>query len=508
MVLQRGMHIPVWGRCDGVDRIAVSLIGAEAEVSTEAVIEDGNFFAKLPPFNAGANLKLVLYGYCGISETEHVEFSDVAVGEVFIAGGQSNMEFPLKNDCEADVVSKLPEDRLFRYYDVKKISYDTQEQDMSYDDYGFWRHFTTEDCAWFSSVSVFFGLKLRSELDVPVGIIGCNWGATSASCWMERKYLEEYGELGWYLDTYEESQKSLDLEWYREKFFERQRLGQSPRMHEIDEAIAKGTMTREEMKQLMENIAPEVLELLSLPTGPMDHTRPCYLFDSMVKRIAGYASRGVIWYQGEADGVRSHNYAVLFSQMVKCWRDHWKSDLPFLCVQLAPFGEWLSDTGKEFPMIRSQQQHAEDMIDGVWLVSIMDHGMEHDIHPKSKRAAGERLALLALGKLYGKDILCEAPRFVYADWEAEKITLYMKNAGDGLTCATGIPEGMVLLENGKQVEFTAKTEGSCIVLFCKKLADTSHVQVSYAYLPYVEANIYNSAGLCAKPFVAVRNWVS
>lgn len=138
------------------------------------------------------------------------------------------------------------------------------------------------------------------------------------------------------------------------------------------------------------------------------------------------------------------------------------------------------------------------------MASIMDHGMEYDIHPKTKRAAGERLALLALGKVYGRKLLCEAPRMADVRWEQEQITIYMAHAGDGLECRSKKPAGLILWEDGVQKEFTAKVMDCRILIRCPELGADSRVQVSYAQQPYVKADLYNSAGLCAKPFVAVR----
>lgn len=502
MILQRNQPIRIWGTCDGLSKLRISLAGTW----TEAAICGSRFEAVLSSLPAMQDLTMRLVGTTVSGEKETLEIREIAVGEVWVAGGQSNMEFPLKYDMEAEQMMQLLEDPLFRYYDVPKICYEGQEDEQSFNGAGSWRHFNSENMGLFSAAAVYFALKVRKEEDVPVGIIGCNWGATSASSWMSREYLEEYPELDFYQKSYEETIRDLDLEWYREAFLERQAFGLLPRVQEINDAINTGKMSSEEALAHFAGLSDRQKELFSLPVGPMDQRRPCILFEMMVKRIAGYGVRGVIWYQGEADEVLPDSYALLFSQMIRCWRAAWGANLPFLCVQLAPFGEWLGNTGKEFPKLRRQQALAEKMLDQVWLASIMDAGMKTDIHPKTKRAAGERLALLALGKVYGKDILCEAPEPADVFWEKDKVTIFMQHAGSGLyrTGQGENPEGLVLRQNGEILEFTSEIRRDRIVLKSSLLREEAQVQVEYAQEPYVEADLYNSAGICAKPFLAVR----
>lgn len=500
MVLQREALVPVWGECDGMTEIQVSI----GDIHVEAVVQEGCFRAVLPALEASTGITLEIKGVTCSGEVEKLIFTDVAVGEVWIAAGQSNMEFPVKYDIEADTLLSHAQDREIRFFDVPKVCYDGQEQEESFADLSYWRCFSREDAGEFSAAATFFALKLKEELKVPVGIVGCNWGATSASCWMGEEYLREYPELIYYLEVYEEAVGGLDLEWYRKAYFERIHFGCTPRMKKIDEALNRGTLDYEEMQEMIAKATPRQRELLSLPIGPLDHRRPCVLFERMVRRIAGYGAKGVLWYQGESDGVLKESYALLFSQLVKCWRESWGMKLPFLCVQLAPFGGWLNETGEAFPVLRRQQQRSADLLEEVWLASIMDHGMENDIHPKSKRAAGERLALLALGKYYGQKILCEAPRLADVQWESGQITIYMAHAGEGLVCTSKNPEGLILWEDQVQREYTAEVRDCRIVIHCAVLGEEARVQVSYAQQPYVKADIYNSAGLCAKPFTAVR----
>lgn len=507
MVVQRGCPIKIWGKCSG-SKVEISLSGGAFSGSACAVdVINGQFVAELPPMEVQRGLTLKVKAECADGCMEFVEIHDVAVGEVWIAGGQSNMEYPVKYVTEREMLKCLGADEDVRFFDVPKISYEGQENDISYETVGFWDTYRADAIDNFSAIALMFALKLKNTLHVPVGIIGCNWGATSASSWMREDYLHEYSELEVYFEDYEEAVKDLDLEWYRQIFLEKQAWGLTPRMIELNDKLNRGELDMDEMMKKFPKLPKRQQDYMMLQVGPMDQRRPCILYETMLQKIMGYSVKGVIWYQGEADEFHPDSYALLFSQLVKCWRDGWRQQLPFFTVQLAPFGEWLGSTGKAFPKLRSQQERAAALIDDVWLASIMDVGMEKDIHPKTKKAAAERLALLALGHLYGQPVLCDAPEAADTVWEDEKITVFMKNAGDGLYCeGDGCPKGLVLMADGVPVDFTAEVCGSRVVVHTPSLEGSSHVQLDYLKKPYIKANLYNSAGLCAKPFRVVRPW--
>lgn len=504
MVIQRRQPFTVWGKCRDIQEIEITFGGD----NFPAVIKNGQFKAVLSAREAASGLTMTVTGKpFGGGVSEKVILRDIAVGEVWVAAGQSNMEYPVKYTVEEETLKSLGQDKMLRFFDVPKISYDGQEGDRSYEDVGFWQCFAPDSIDDFSAVGLIFALKLREALKVPVGIIGCNWGATSACAWVSEEYLKAFPELDYYFKSYDEAVKALDLPRYKEIFLEKQQWGLKPEIVSLNDKLNRGELDFQEIFNRFKELPQRIKEYFMLQIGPMDQRRPCALYETMVKKIMGYSVKGVIWYQGEADEVLPKSYACLFSQLVKCWRDGWKQKLPFLTVQLAPFGEWLGNTGKAFPELRRQQERAAALIDDVWLASIMDSGQENDIHPKTKQAAGERLALLALGKVYGRPVLCDAPVPADTVWEENCITVYMAHAGRGLYRKnTGKPDGLVLTADGKPLDFEVEIDGCRLILYTPPLADFKNVQLDYARIPYVKADIYNSAGLCAVPFTRVRPW--
>ncbi len=281
--------------------------------------------------------------------------------------------------------------------------------------------------------------------------------------------------------------------------------------------------------------------------------RPGGLYQTMLQKVAPFTARGVIWYQGESDENHAEAYAAVFGRMIEGWRALWQEELPFLFVQLAPFGRWLGGTGEKYPELRRQQERVSREVAHTWMASIGDAGMLEDIHPKHKRPVGERLAELALGHIYERPELCRVPGLCDAPEleRAERISAvhvedtYVKNAGQAeiriylrygegrqlethnYTRAEPAPE---FLEHDP-AECSAKPDPIVTVpalrlyeiFFDESQSEQEReipagqirlqentlilpgsfpeqVEVRFAWEPYYEVNVYNAAGLPVKPF--------
>lgn len=322
---------------------------------------------------------------------------------------------------------------------------------------------------------------------------------------MSELYLNEYRELAPYSDDYNKTLGTLDLEDYRTCFLQSLAFARSPKMIKAGDDLTAGGAAGKRVQAAIARLASEQVTHLSLPVGPMDPKRPGGLYPTMLQTIVPYAARGVIWYQGESDEVLPGQYALLFTQMVRCWRDTWGTELPFLTVQLAPFRQWLSSTGEHYPELRRQQEIASKTIPRLWMASIMDAGEEDDIHPKRKLPVGERLALLARGKVYDEyTLLCEPPEAAEAEWAADRVRVLFSHTGDGLRCAGSVPAGLRLVLDGEETDYRAEIKGDSLILYSDKIGPAQRAQILYAWRDYVQADLYNSAGLCAKPFCFER----
>ncbi len=178
MVLQRGINAPVWGWADPGEKVTVTIDGIS--ISTMAG-PDGKWKVVLPVFKAGGPYELTVKG------NNEVQFKNVLFGDVWIASGQSNMEWPLiraKNGEEEVKNANYPDIRLF--YVPKRVGYKPKE-DL---DGGQWEACTPETAKNFSAVAYFFGRDLHKDLNVPIGLVNCNWGGTPAEAWTSAEMLK------------------------------------------------------------------------------------------------------------------------------------------------------------------------------------------------------------------------------------------------------------------------------------------------------------------------------
>lgn len=486
MTLQREMPIVLFGQSTLVQSLTVWLNDKQL---VQAEIPAGAFRVQLPPQPAAENTVLKI---CASQDGE-IRFERVDIGEVWIAAGQSNMEFAMERDADAAPVIANAQDEHLRFYDVAKWAFEGEQEEGLKDSSNWerWMAWEPESARYFSAVAAWCALELRQELGVPVAIVGCNWGGTSASAWLERSLLEQDPDLKIYCTAYEEGLKTLDFARYEEERKRKQAFTSDPAMKaKIDEYIKRAAQMGmlDQMRRALDTI------------GPKSENRPGALHETMVEKICGFSCRGVLWYQGESDDRRPLLYQKLFTAVIESWRKEWQQALPFLFVQLAPFGRWGSNTGKEFPVVRAQQQAVAQSVPECWMVSIMDAGDELDIHPAHKRPVGHRLAVMALGKIYGRQILCEAPAFAEAVLTEGELKLRFEHTGTGLQIRGEQLQAAQLMVNGTEVSFKVSVQADTLCLHSSELKPGAAVRFAFAWTGWCTVNLYNSAQLPASPF--------
>lgn len=515
MLLQREQEIPVWGRSVRGDVVTVTLGGQKQTTNAE----NGEWRVMFPPMEAAEHVTMTISSE---RTGENLVFRDVAIGEVWIAGGQSNMEFLLKYDEGIDQMCQTPDDPGFRYFRYPQANFTGCLEKEIYPDDGFWRMWTeAENRRMFSGPVAYMGRKLREALKVPVGFIGCNWGGTPASAWTAMEDLRANPALEPVLQTYRESCGGLRLAEYYE-ISDQPEAGPSPELQEELERIMMG-IGLEEFFAKMEANPPRPEEMIYAPfvMGPRAAVRPAGLYETMLRKVAPYAARGVIWYQGEDDDARG--WAGFFGESMKTlihsWRKLWGRELPFLQVELAPFAGRGMTAAKDYPLIRRQQRQVMDQLDGVHNVCVMDAGDELNIHARNKRPAGERLARLARKYVYGEaELLADSPRFVRAERKEDQVWLYFSDCGDGLYLAgerSGAKEtvqgdanrqeeipgdSLEVTVDGKAVHPAVSVYGEALVLTDQMFADGRTIRIAFAEKNYCVDLLYNSAGLPAFPF--------
>lgn len=434
-VLQRGKNIAVFGSGREGATVEAALygkvLGTEEEQSSKGRgrVKDGRFEFLLPPLREGVEHILTV-----TDGQETITLENIAIGEVWLAGGQSNMELELRNCAERDVLNR-PADPMLRFYYTQKRAYLNEEFFKAEENTG-WDCFRGPDSGAWSAVGYFFGEKLQKKLQVPVGIIGCNWGGTSASAWIPREALAEDKELQTYLDAYNEALKGKTEE-QQLKEYEEYCVYQA----EFDRKIAAVYQERpniewdEAVSLVGENRYPG-------PMGCASPYRPGGLYECMVKRVKPYTLKGFLYYQGESDDHLPHLYYKLFSRLIRQWREDWGDDeQPFLFVQL-PMHRYKQDPDfKHWCLIREAQDLVYRTVRNTGMACAIDQGEFNEIHPKRKSVVGERLYLQALDVAYGMSgPETEAPRFTWAEPGEGELILHFDHVKGGFLASPDVPK--------------------------------------------------------------------
>lgn len=491
MVLQRGKPVPVWGESSGAQSVRVFL--ENEPLCTLHLDSSGAFRVSLPALRTaeGITLRFVCADGCELI------LENVDVGEVWLAGGQSNMEFPLRYDAQGKRAVAAANDPHLRLYTVPRYAFDGEVADGFADDraWGKWLPATSETAGDFSAVAYYFAQELRQSLHVPVGIVSCNWGGTTASTWLDPSYLRRDEALHVYLTEYDDAVRGQDVLRYYD----------ADRAYRGRKKTFRDTLNRYAMEgshRLLRTVLEGYMRSAPLqPMGPRHHNSPGRLYRSMLAKISGFACRGVLWYQGESDMPHAEVYDRLFGAVIDCWRRDWNEELPFLFVQLAPFDRDCGFIADGFPEIRRRQAIVEAEKPHVWMSTIMDVGMAHDIHPKEKRPVGHRLALLAGCKIYGEDILCQDPQLCAARRHDDAVTLQFAHAGNGLYLRGKHLRALHVLADGARARgLRVEVSGDTITLRAAALRRASRLTLSFAETPYCRVNLYNSAACAARPF--------
>jgi len=405
---------------------------------TDRAGEDGRWRVDLPAMEAGGPYKLVIEGK-GRTVVE-----DVMVGEVWVCSGQSNMEWPLRNTKgahEREAVVNASHDRL-RLFELPHMGALKPRRRLRQSVR--WTLSEPKTAAGFSAVAYHFGRRLQQVLEggsdgskpVPVGLIQSAWGGSRAEAWTSRQALAARPEL-------------------------------EPFLSKIGEI------------------------------GASRH-KPTVLYNAMIHPLVPFAVRGVIWYQGESNVHRPYTYRTLFPVMIRDWRDRWgQGDLPFYFVQLAPYD--YGGNGR-LPLLWEAQLMTHRLLSRTGIAVINDLGNPDDIHPRSKRPVGRRLARWALKRTYGREGVPSGPLFERLAIRGDRAVVYFRHTGDGLRTRVGTDLEQFRIA-GRDRTFhnaTARVKKDTVVVRSKKVEHP--VAVRYAWSDVTSPNLINSEGLPASAF--------
>ena len=513
MVLQQKQAIPVWGWGKSGASVRVEFKG---QAKSTTVGADGKWMVRLDPVEASAK-PAVLKITVG-SETR--EIKDVLVGEVWICAGQSNMDFQLrkmierrlrtpKNKPIVEFMKKelaSANDPLLRQIVVPhKISVDKELNQFK----GSWvASSNPKNAGDFSATAYFFGRKLRKELGVPVGLIKCPWGGTQVEPWLPMSTYQTTDSLKAYYTKKRAKADKAYAAWQSDEHAEKVYQEQLKAWEKKNAEKKKGKLRKPRKMQ-------------NPYTNKAYRQYPSALYNAMIAPLVPYAIRGVIWYQGESNAsYYADKYEERFSAMIKGWRKVWnQGDFPFYYAQLASYKAPHKNPIQKKGWVNNwiticDHQRRTLKLKNTGMAVLNDIGEAHDIHPKNKVDAGERLARWALAKDYGKDIVPSGPLFKSCVRKGASIVVSFDYAPHGLMVAK--KEGLKPATPVKEPLFGFQLCGKDGVWKWAdaKIISTNSVEVSSKEVPDPVSvryawdcnpegcNLYNKEGLPTSVFVA------
>lgn len=475
MVVQRDRPIAVWGSAPAGREVTVTLGASSAKATTD---HDGQWRLDLPALPANAEPQTLV---ASASNLPDVSLEDVLVGEVWLASGQSNMQWTVDRCREEDKTSAREHARgTIRFFTVP-LKVAAYRQDAVE---GAWTTATPESVMRYSGAAWFFADALQRELGVPVGIISSSWGGSRIEPWTTLDGFASVQELAW---------------------LHRHRIPRTPgtadhRQVQREHVKAVGQWVRQS-RELLKGDRP----LPPLPTPPeslaIGHNQEIGLYQAMIHPFVPYSLRGFLWYQGESnlnDGLAYHHK---MQALIRGWRQAWNlPEAPFLYAQLAPFN-YGQDAGDKLPRIWAAQLKTLDE-PHTGMAVLTDIGNPGDIHPQNKSDVGNRLALWALAGTYGRELVYSGPLFEKATRDGARLRVEFAHRGEGLRTRDGQAPSHFEIAGAdghfKPATAEVTAEGAAVMVSHPEISEPE--QVRFSWDGVANPNLVNSAGLPASPF--------
>ncbi len=437
MVLQQGKTLHVWGTAGSGETVRVAIGSRSAKTVANA---DGRWSVEISPLKA--SLRPVRFTAKGSGNA--VSLSNVLVGEVWVAGGQSNMEYSMNNHPRYCKPKKGDADRLLHEFEAAdnpmiRIMYVRKDLKQDTLPTAGWQTLGRESLRPFSAAAYFFAKALQDSLKVPVGVVTTAWGGTPIEDWTPAEAWSDFPRLA---------------------KFNTRRMGNRYR-HMVK------------------------------PLAPMT-----------VRGFLWYQGE-TNFVNGDTD-----IYADKMAAMVQSWRKEWgDSLLPFYYVQISPMTytarrkDLVPKTWQDLPRFWAAQTRCLDLIPHTGMVVTTDIPEDlTDIHPPYKWIVGERLARVALNRSYGrKDVVAMGPTMRSVSVEGDNVVVEFDNAEGGLTTRDGkSPDWFVAVAKGKYTKMAATIDGNRVLISRSDVG--SPLTLNFGWDETAQPNLTNKAGLPALQF--------
>ena len=480
MVLQRGEETPVWGTAPSRQEISVEFAGQTVTTTADGGGRWQVLLKSLAANSTGSNLT--------VTGDETVVFSNVLVGDVWLASGQSNMAMTVGKSAGSEEALAAPADPQLRCIVIRpsRVSPLKPLDDCN----GEWKVCGPESIGGVSAAAYYFVRRLREEVgDLPIGLVQSSWGGTLAEQWTSRQALESNPATH---PLWDEFQKRVD--------------DFDPATATPPEVAAK-LMAEWRVKNIeARKNKTRIPKLPKVVANPATRRySPGNQFNTMIHPLIPFAVKGFVWYQGEGNRERAEQYETLLGVMIADWRARWeRPSAPFYIVQLANTGkpgtaetppqesDWAELQWAQFQLARSVPNCG---------LAVINDGADTSLHPREKRKVGERLALWALAKDYGREGLAySGPLYREAKIEGDKIRIFFDHA-EGLRSADGgaLQLFQIAGVDKNWIWAEAAIDGDTVLVSSPDIPTPHAVRYAWRGVPN-GANLTNSSGLPASLF--------
>jgi len=601
MVLQRGKKNTIWGWSEPGDKVRIEIAGEHA---SGVAGPDRRWQVKIQPPAVGGPYTIKITGH------ETVELHNVLVGDVWLCGGQSNMQVPLRSARNGDEEVKSANFPEIRFFSVAPHSAYHHTDVVE----GTWKVVSPKTADRVSAIAYYFARKVQQEIHVPIGLVVDALGGTPAEAWTSAAALRplkdfdvplaeleklaamgapEYGNyvMHWYdqydagmkgnwaaPDVDDSTWKAVDIPggfselgvpdtpavaWFRKEvvvpdplppggaslflgsiermdtaYINGTQVGASawvenPRVYFIPDGLLKPGKNVVAIRVLKTKPQggflgkPEELRLelgdktsialagkwkgqLSVDARPPHPlpigyenwpVMPSVLYEGMLAPLAPLSITGALWYQGEQNSERGFQYRRILPAMIADWRKLFgQGDFPFYIVSLPTFRQRSeTPTDDTWAETRESQALTAASVSNSCLAVTIDTGDPDNLHPKDKQPVGERLALCALAKHYGKKVVYSGPTLASVERLPGSIRLHFAHTDGGLVVkGAKLEEFTIAGEDRKWYWADARIEGDTVVVSSSSVPNPKEAR--YAWQSNPAATLFNGAGLPGGPF--------
>jgi sialate O-acetylesterase len=492
MVLQQQTSNAVWGFAAPGERVTVKASwGADAKTVADDS-GDWRVMLKTPAHGTGHSLV--------VSGRNILNIQNVAIGEVWLCAGQSNMGWKLGSTFgseEEAAAANAPDLRIF----VSQREHWHEPLKQSRDRLAKWSPCNPQTAAVTSAVSYYFGRTLQRALNIPVGIIVQAYAGTPIEGWMPKDVQADDPRMTAAIEDMERRSRRYPVKDALETF--------RNELIVYNRKIDAG----ETMKNQFRVLQPPFIT----KPATLGHQYPSHIFNAMIHPVRPFGIKGMIWYQGERNSKnvpQALNYRRQLAKLIGYYRSSWHElsegnvarDFPFYFTQLPSWHapQQKPVEGLEAPWVvnREMMRLVTSDVDNTGMAVAIDTGDEIALHPQNKKPIGIRHAYMALARTYGRPNVSTGPQFLSQTTQGDRIVLKFDSVGTGLVSARpGKLNSFAIAGPDMQWHWAdAVIEGGTVVVSSPEIQQPVAVRYAWAMNPSQRNLLYNAEGFPASPF--------